>query len=224
MINVNVEGIEGVVSVKDGEHPVNEQTLVTFKNGYTASIISGPRTYGTELAVLKDGEITYDTPITNDVLGHLTDTSLRIALEDIAALLAPVHFEYYDLHTEANKVVNDFGSSHITEQCVYVRGEEKYDDAGRYTPGELVPVCIVGQILVRKGIAPTTLWDMSVLSYEREAFKAKGITFTDKAYFFLDTLQAIQDSGETWATSLRLAVKVTGRREWRDGTQELTRI
>lgn len=224
MINVNVEGIEGVVSVKDGEHPVNEQTLVTFKNGYTASIISGPHSHGTELAVMRDGSVNYDTPVTNDVLTHLSDTSLRIALEGIAALLPPVHFEYYDLHIEAHGVVNDFGSDHITEQCVYVRREEKYSDDGRYTPGDFVPVCIVGQILVRKGVAPTTLWDMSVLSYERDAFKAKGITFTDKAYFFLDTLQAIQDSGNTWATSLRLAVKITGRREWRDGTQGLIRI
>lgn len=49
-----------------------------FPNGYGASVISSRYSYGGkyglyELAVLNSkGNLTYDTPITNDVIGHLT--------------------------------------------------------------------------------------------------------------------------------------------------------
>jgi len=54
-----------------------DQLLYKFKNGYGASVIHSQYLYGgdsglLELAVLgKDGRISYDTPITNDVVGHL---------------------------------------------------------------------------------------------------------------------------------------------------------
>lgn len=46
-----------------------------FDNGYGVSVIQNKYSYGGELglyevAVLLDGEITYDTPITNDVIGY----------------------------------------------------------------------------------------------------------------------------------------------------------
>jgi hypothetical protein len=45
-------------------------------NGYEVSVVQSPHSYGGdiglyELAIFKDGEICYDTPITNDVLGYL---------------------------------------------------------------------------------------------------------------------------------------------------------
>lgn len=47
-----------------------------FDNGYGISVITGGMSYTTsgtyEIAVLKDGRICYDTPITNDVIGHLS--------------------------------------------------------------------------------------------------------------------------------------------------------
>lgn len=48
-----------------------------FKNGYGASVLRSSYSFGGdrglfELAVLKDGNICYDTPITNDVIGYLT--------------------------------------------------------------------------------------------------------------------------------------------------------
>lgn len=63
------------------------QIIVSFENGYGASIISGPYSYGVELAVLdSEGHLTYDTPVTDNVLGHLTPETLREALLAIAAL------------------------------------------------------------------------------------------------------------------------------------------
>ena len=66
-----------------------------FKNGYGASVIRGPHSYGGpqglyELAVLrkrrKYWEITYDTPITSDVLGNLEYDDVVNTLEDISRL------------------------------------------------------------------------------------------------------------------------------------------
>ena len=75
-------------------HPMGmgEQCIVQFPNGYGASIVQGPNTYGRkdglyELAVLgKDGEITYDTPITNDVLGYLSEAEVEKTLLEIKNL------------------------------------------------------------------------------------------------------------------------------------------
>lgn len=67
------------------------QWLIGFKNGYEASVISGKYTYTDkehpyELAVLKNGELCHDTPITNDVIGHLTADEVGEILEKIEAL------------------------------------------------------------------------------------------------------------------------------------------
>ena len=68
---------------------------ITFANGYTASIVCGPGTYGAcddllEIAVLdRDGEIDYSTPITNDVVGYLTVEEATKILDQIAVLKHP---------------------------------------------------------------------------------------------------------------------------------------
>jgi hypothetical protein len=65
------------------------QSRLRFENGYGVSVIKGDYSYGGkdglyELAVLdKDGMVTYDTHVTNDVMGHLTiqevtDTMIEI--------------------------------------------------------------------------------------------------------------------------------------------------
>lgn len=64
---------------------------VEFPNGYGASIIKSPYSYGGaqdlyELAVLYGNMINYDTEITNDVLGYLTPEDVTKLLERIEKL------------------------------------------------------------------------------------------------------------------------------------------
>ena len=64
-----------------------------FANGYCASVIRGPWTYGGEkglfeLAVMHDGKLDYTTPITEDVIGHLTEAQVEGLLAQIEALPA----------------------------------------------------------------------------------------------------------------------------------------
>lgn len=67
------------------------QRIYKFPNGYGASVVKGPYTYGGgkglwEVAVLKGEELCYDTPITNDVLGHLNDPEMDRVLKNIFLL------------------------------------------------------------------------------------------------------------------------------------------
>ncbi len=76
------------------EHPMGDgvQAIVKFSNGYGASVVKGLRTYGSdrglyELAVFGlDGHISYSTPITNDVLGYLTEEDVSKTLLKISKL------------------------------------------------------------------------------------------------------------------------------------------
>lgn len=71
------------------------QKLHRFDNDYGASVVSGPYSYGGpngpwEIAVIQfegeDWDIMYNTPITDDVLGHLTDEDVERTLAEIEAL------------------------------------------------------------------------------------------------------------------------------------------
>jgi hypothetical protein len=71
------------------------QALVFFENGYGASVIRGYGTYGAEnglyeLAVVKrDGDgwdLCYDSGITDDVIGHLSEEEVTSYLQEIEAV------------------------------------------------------------------------------------------------------------------------------------------
>lgn len=62
-----------------------------FDNGYSASVIRRPGSYGYssglyELAVLRHGRVDATTPITDDVLGWLTMDKVNELLKQIEAL------------------------------------------------------------------------------------------------------------------------------------------
>ena len=64
---------------------------VSYSNGYVASIVKFTGSYGNadnlwEIAVMKDGDIRYDTEITDDVLGYLDESGVMNACWEIAAL------------------------------------------------------------------------------------------------------------------------------------------
>ena len=70
---------------------VGIQARIYFDNGYGASVIKSPHSYGGnqdlyELAVIKDDAICYDTPITDDVLGYLTEDDVTKYLRQIQEL------------------------------------------------------------------------------------------------------------------------------------------
>lgn len=73
--------------------------LITFDNGYAASIVRHQYSYGGreglfEVAVEYDGKLTYDTPITGDVLGYLTFREVADVMDKIAALPDKNEFDY----------------------------------------------------------------------------------------------------------------------------------
>jgi hypothetical protein len=76
------------------EHPSKGFDTIathTFPNGYGASIITGQNAYSSEtapyeLAVLHNSKITYDTPLTGDVLGYLTEDEVNEYLLKIEQL------------------------------------------------------------------------------------------------------------------------------------------
>ena len=71
--------------------PDDVQARVDFDNGYGASVIRGPFSYGGEdglyeLAVMDKDGLCYDTPVTTDVEGRLTEDDVTTLLAQIKAL------------------------------------------------------------------------------------------------------------------------------------------
>jgi hypothetical protein len=63
------------------------QLMFSFSNGYGASVIDHDYSKGLEIAVLdSDNKIIYNTPITDDVLGYLSDDEASSTLEKISNL------------------------------------------------------------------------------------------------------------------------------------------
>lgn len=90
---INQVAKNGIILIEEQKHSNGvKQFIFDCGNGYQASVVRGGGiTYGGnhgkfELAIFKDGEICYDTPITNDVLGHLTKREVEKTLLEISKL------------------------------------------------------------------------------------------------------------------------------------------
>lgn len=62
-----------------------------FDNGYGVSVVQSSFTYGGEeglyeMAVMKDDHICYDTPITSDVLGYLSEEDVTVHMIEVQNL------------------------------------------------------------------------------------------------------------------------------------------
>ena len=83
-----------IVSITEQHHPMmGAQTLITFSNGWSASIRQGPGSYGGdqggfELGVIgPDGELDYNNPVTpDDVIGWLDSSAVRSKLHQLAMM------------------------------------------------------------------------------------------------------------------------------------------
>lgn len=78
-------------------HPIGSgiQAKHIFSNGYGVSVVRFPGSYGYEddlyeVAVIKGSEddyvLCYDTPITDDVMGHRDERDVEIIMEEVEAL------------------------------------------------------------------------------------------------------------------------------------------
>ena len=71
------------------DHLGGIQREYTFPNGYGASVVKFPGSYGYkqdkwELALLKDGVLLYEPPIFEDVIGYLTSKDVDRLLQQIS--------------------------------------------------------------------------------------------------------------------------------------------
>lgn len=92
---LNHEGFESNL-LERRESQGGIQYIFRFSNNYGASVIKHNGSYGHEvdlweLAVIEFGRaynwhLTYDTEITDDVIGHLTDEEVRTYLQKIKEL------------------------------------------------------------------------------------------------------------------------------------------
>lgn len=76
----------GVDNYKDAK-----QATETFENGYGVSVLFGSCFYSNgkdtyEVAVLFEGSITYNTDITDDIMGHLSEDGVSEVMSKVAEL------------------------------------------------------------------------------------------------------------------------------------------
>jgi hypothetical protein len=78
--------------IEDAPFQIGVKCRIMFENGYGVSVVSHTHSYGGtkglfEIAVLgKDGDISYDTPVTNDVIGYLNPDEVTDIMEQVQIL------------------------------------------------------------------------------------------------------------------------------------------
>ena len=78
--------------IEDSPYQTGVTSRMVFENGYGVSVVSHTYSYGGkdglfEVAVLgKDGDLTYDTPVTNDVIGYLEPEGVAEIMEQVQGL------------------------------------------------------------------------------------------------------------------------------------------
>ena len=78
--------------IEDAPFQIGVKCKMVFENGYGVSVVCHTHSYGSknglfEIAVLgKDGDLTYDTPVTNDVIGYLSREEVTDIMEQVQGL------------------------------------------------------------------------------------------------------------------------------------------
>lgn len=127
-----------------------------------------------------------------------------------------VYIDYTEAYNTAVHIVREYGEDHCLgpEGCTYVTRVERVDAIQNPRAAGLMSVCIVGKILEAIGVPLEDMEGMGILTQYRHRFQDRGIIFTDKAYYFLDSAQSMQDGDLPWGLSVRHAERLTSRREW----------
>ncbi len=78
--------------INDAPFMVGKKARMSFDNGYGVSVVSHTYSYGGkdglyEIAVLdSEGELTYETSVTNDVIGYLTEEEVSGVMKEVQEL------------------------------------------------------------------------------------------------------------------------------------------
>jgi hypothetical protein len=78
--------------ISDEPYMSGVRSRMMFENGYGVSVVSHTFSYGGkdglfEVAVLdKEGNLTYETSVTNDVIGYLTSDEVSEIMEQVQSL------------------------------------------------------------------------------------------------------------------------------------------
>ena len=78
--------------LNDAPYMVGKKSRMHFDNGFGVSVVSHTHSYGGrsglyEVAVLdKDGLLTYETPVTSDVIGYLSEEGVTDVMKQVQEL------------------------------------------------------------------------------------------------------------------------------------------
>jgi len=92
METTNIKTFNDLEFIPHTSHSDGIMSRIIFDNGYGANVVCSAYTYGGadglyELAIIdKDGQVTYETPITSDVMGYLNKDDVTKLMEQIQLL------------------------------------------------------------------------------------------------------------------------------------------